>query len=61
MRKLEQIEEVESRRKIEDYGSRKGEVVGHVVELPIKFLEGENLNLTAKEKEYYILPNIFFT
>lgn len=31
------------------------------MQLPLKFLEGENLNLTAKEKEYYILPNIFFT
>lgn len=61
MRRFGQIEEVFGRRRVETYGVRKEEIKGHVVELPLKFLEEENLTLTGKEKEYYFLPNIFFT
>lgn len=60
MRTFAQIEEVYQKSHIENYERRRDEIVGHVVELPLKFLEEENLNLSAKEKEYF-LPTIFFT
>lgn len=60
MRNFAQIEEVYQKSRLENYEKRKGDIVGHVVELPLRFLEEENLNLSAKEKEYF-LPVIFFT
>jgi hypothetical protein len=60
MRTFASIEEVYQRSQLQSYFQRREEIVGHVVELPLRFLEEENLNLSAKEKEYF-LPTIFFT
>ena len=60
MRNFGQIEEAYQRSHLQSYFKRREEIVGHVVELPLHFLEEENLNLSAKEKEYF-LPTIFFT
>jgi phospholipase D1/2 len=60
MTQYSEIEEVRKRSRPEKYSELKEEIVGHAVEVPLKFLENEDLNLSAKEKEFF-LPNIFFT
>lgn len=60
MRTFSQIEEVALKSQPQNYEKRKEEIIGHAVELPLRFLEEENLNLSAKEKEFF-LPTIFFT
>lgn len=45
---------------LEKYDELKNEIIGHAVLFPLKFLEKEDLQLTLKNKEYYI-PNHNFT
>lgn len=46
--------------KPEKYNELKGEIIGHAVLLPLKFLKDENLQFGLKNKEYYV-PNHNFT
>ena len=60
MLRFGEIEEVRKRARPAHYAEKSKDIIGHVVELPLKFLEKEELNLSAGEKEY-LLPAIFFT
>jgi phospholipase D1/2 len=46
--------------KPEKYEELMGEIVGHAVQFPLKFLKDENLQFRLKNKEYYV-PNHNFT
>lgn len=46
--------------RLADYYNRKYEVVGNAVELPLYFLEKENLQIKLSNKEY-IVPEYSFT
>ena len=46
--------------RVKRYAEEKNNILGHVVELPLHFLEEENLEIQLTEKEI-ILPDFFFS
>lgn len=56
---MEDIFAFEEKKKIDKYEQLKGEIIGHAVFFPLRFLERQSLKLPIFTKEY-LVPDINF-